>query len=237
MNNTIATIPFGQLAIAFIPVLAVLVIMQRWSGSYTRTLVPVVRMLTQLLLIGYVLSYIFASDDILIVLVVLAVMVGVSSWIGLRTIRAPKWPLFKYSLLSIALGGGSTLYLIAVHVLELEPWYAPRYLIPLAGMIFFNSMNSISLAAERLEAELDNGAQRLQARHTAFQTSMIPSINALLAVGLVSLPGMMTGQILSGVSPLIAVRYQIMVMCMTFGCAGLASACFLVLSHKTIERP
>jgi putative ABC transport system permease protein len=68
-----------------------------------------------------------------------------------------------------------------------------------------------------------------QARNIAFQTSMIPNINALVAVGIVSLPGMMTGQILSGVSPFVAARYQIMVMCMVFASAGIASAIFLIL--------
>jgi len=234
MNNTIAIIPYSNLAIAFIPVVIVVLIMHRWSGSYSDTAIPVLRMLIQLVLIGYVLSYIFALENAMIVLAVLGVMLTVSSWISLRTLRASRWPLVKYSFMSIALGGVSTLILIVIFVLELEPWYAPRFVIPLAGMIFFNAMNSVSLAAERFEAERINGAPSHDARFTAFRASMIPSINALLAVGLVSLPGMMTGQILSGVSPLIAVRYQIMVMCMTFGCAGISSACFLVLAQKKI---
>ena len=78
-------------------------------------------------------------------------------------------------------------------------------------------MNGISLAAERLESELKQGQPYEKAKVIALRTSLIPITNMLLAVGLVSVPGMMTGQILSGVSPLIAVRYQIMVMCMIFG--------------------
>ncbi len=234
MNNTVVTIPFSNLAFAFIPVIAVGLIMYRWSGNYSRTLIPVIRMLVQLLLIGYVLSYIFATDNILLVLAVLAIMVSVASWISLNNLKASSGSLYKYSFMAIVLGGGSTLFLIVVFVLDLEPWFSPRFTIPLAGMIFFNAMNSLSIAAERLEAELLKGAADLEARHSAFRVSLIPSINALLAVGLVSLPGMMTGQILSGVSPLIAVRYQIMVMCMTFGCAGITSACFLVMAQKTI---
>ena len=234
MNSTIVTIPFANLAAAFIPVVIVVLIMHRWSGSYSRTIIPVMRMLMQLLLIGYLLTYIFASDNSIFVLAILAVMMTAASWIGLRTLQAPKWPLLKYSFLAIALGGGSTLFLIVVFVLELEPWYSPRYVVPLAGMIFFNAMNSVSIAAERLEAELAKGSDAREARHIAYRTSMIPSINGLLAVGLVSLPGMMTGQILSGVSPLIAVRYQIMVMCMTFGCAGITSACFLIMAQNKI---
>lgn len=94
----------------------------------------------------------------------------------------------------------------------------------------------VSLAAERLQAELRRGDDYLTARDTAMQAALIPIINALFAVGLVSLPGMMTGQILSGVSPLIAVRYQIMVMLMIFGSTGMATALFLVLIRAQMEK-
>ena len=79
-------------------------------------------------------------------------------------------------------------------------------MIPLAGMVFANSMNTISLAGERFHAERERGEDYLSARRTAMEAAMIPQVNALLAVGLVSLPGMMTGQILSGVEPLIPLR-------------------------------
>ena len=103
-------------------------------------------------------------------------------------------------------------------------------------MIFANAMNSVSLAAERLCAEMDRNVSYDVARKIALQSSLIPVINSLFAVGLVSLPGMMTGQILSGVSPLIAARYQIMVMCMIFGSAGIATAYFLVLSRSIFDK-
>ena len=146
----------------------------------------------------------------------------------------PKGPLFAASLVSVLVGGGSTLVLITQGVLGLDPWYQPSFMIPLAGMIFSASMTNISLALERLHAELNNGVEFDSARDIAFRASMIPVINSFFAVGLISLPGMMTGQILSGVSPLIAARYQIMVMCMIFGAAGLSTICFLVMmrGHK-----
>jgi len=121
------------------------------------------------------------------------------------------------------------LLVITQGVLQLASWYHPQTLIPLAGMVFASSMNSVSLSGERFYAELANKANYKQARNTAFQASMIPNVNALLAVGIVALPGMMTGQILSGVSPFIAARYQIMVMCMIFASAGISSAYFLYL--------
>ena len=102
----------------------------------------------------------------------------------------------------------------------------------LAGMIFAASMNAVSIGAERLFAELDRGVAFEDARRIAMQAGLIPITNSLLAVGLVSLPGFMTGQILSGVSPLIAVRYQVMVMCMVFGASGLSAAMFLTLVRR-----
>ncbi len=186
-------------------------------------------MLTQLLLIGYFLIYIFKTDSALIIVAVLTIMLLSSSWIALRTMKIPRKVLYLKSLSAIALAGILILALVTRGVLNLQPWYMPSYLIPLAGMIFANAMNSVSLAGERLEAEIDRGIPYLQARIIALKASLIPITNSLFAVGLVSLPGMMTGQILSGVSPLIAVRYQIMVMCMIFSAAGIASAIFLVL--------
>ena len=88
-------------------------------------------------------------------------------------------------------------------------------------------MNCISLAAEHFEMEVSSGKSIREARSAALNAVLIPHLNSLFAVGLVSLPGMMTGQILAGTDPLIAVRYQIMVMCMLFGTGGIAAACYL----------
>ncbi len=228
----VAMISVPQLALAFIPVAVVLVLMWRWGHGYGRGLQAIARMLLQLTLIGYVLIYIFQTDSGLVIAGVLTIMLLAASWIALNTVDLPRSPLFFASLVSVLLGGGTTLFLITQGVLRLEPWYQPSYIIPLAGMIFAASMTNISLALERLHAELKNGVDFQHARSTAFRTSMIPVINSCLAVGLISLPGMMTGQILSGVSPLIAARYQIMVMCMIFGAAGLSTICFLVMVQK-----
>ncbi|MCP4366498.1 MAG: ABC transporter permease, partial [Deltaproteobacteria bacterium] len=186
-------------------------------------------MLIQLLMIGYFLIFIFKSDSYLIVFGVLAVMLFASSWIALRTVKIPRRVLYLKSLCSISIGGGIILLLITQGVLNLQPWYLPSYVIPLAGMIFANAMNSVSIALERLDAEIERDVPYDKARVIALRASLIPITNSLFAVGLVSLPGMMTGQILSGVSPFIAARYQIMVMCMIFGSAGISSACFLAL--------
>lgn len=229
MKESLQSIPLLNLALAFIPVFIVIGIIWKWQLGYKSSIYAVSRMLIQLLLIGYVLAFIFETDSSLVVIGVLSIMLFSSSWIALRTINLPRRVLYAKSFWSISLSGGFVLILISQGVLNLKPWYLASYLIPLAGMIFANAMNSVSLAGERLQAELDRNIDFEQARAIAMRASLIPITNSLFAVGLVSLPGMMTGQILSGVSPLIAARYQIMVMCMIFGSAGIASALFLIL--------
>jgi putative ABC transport system permease protein len=229
MNNSVEWIPLWNLTLAFIPVLAVLVFMYRWRLQGRSAIYAVARMLIQLLLVGYVLLYIFSAENAPIIALVLAVMLFVSSWIALRPVSRLRRKLYLRALLSIAIGAGTTLILITQGVLRLDPWFWPRYVVPLAGMIFASAMNAVSLAAERFESEWRRGASYEESRRVAFTAGLIPITNALLAVGLVSLPGMMTGQILSGVSPLVAARYQIMVMCMIFGSAGVSSGIYLAL--------
>ena len=236
MNNTLTIIELPQLALAFIPVLAVLFIQFKWALSQKKTIHGLIRMLVQLLLVGFFLSYIFESSRVWLVLILLIIMVLFSSWIALNNIDVPRGQLFHKAVLAIALSGIATLLIITQGVLQLSPWYHAQTLIPLAGMVFASSMNSVSLCGERFYSELANKESYEQARNTAFQTSMIPNVNALLAVGIVSLPGMMTGQILSGVSPFIAARYQIMVMCMIFASAGISSALFLYLNKPIITQ-
>ena len=236
MNQVVTNIPPLQLAIAFIPVAITLVIFFKWSLGVGKALYAVARMLIQLLLIGYVLAYIFGAENAGLIVLVLSVMLLASSWIALGSVPEQRKTLFTRVLLSIALGGGLTLWLITQWVLELNPWYLPRYMVPLAGMIFANAMTAVSLAAERLNAELGHNVGWNEARVTAFQAAMIPVVNSLFAVGLVSLPGMMTGQILSGVSPMIAARYQIIVMCMIFSSAGISVALFLALDKRNSRK-
>ncbi|GLS90865.1 iron export ABC transporter permease subunit FetB [Psychromonas marina] len=232
MSQSIATISLENLAFAFIPVAVVLFIIFKWSLDYKHTLHALLRMLVQLLLVGYFLGYLFESDSASVVLVMLIVMVFFSSWIALSNIQAPRLALLKSAIVATTIAGGFTLLIVTQGVLQLTPWYHAQTMIPLAGMIFANCMNSISLSGERFFAESARGEEYISARKTAFQASIIPNVNALFAVGVVSLPGMMTGQILSGISPLIAARYQIMVMCMVFASAGIASAIFLLLLKK-----
>ena len=234
MTFAIQNIPLERLAIALIPVGVVLLILNAWSLGVRTSLMAVGRMLLQLLILGYLLGYIFQTDTSWIVIGVLTVMLFGASWISLRVSTRGRRKLLPTVLLSILLGGGSTLLIITQVVLNLEPWYAPRMMIPLAGMIFSNCMNTISLAIERLESEMSRGESHRAARRTALEAALIPITNSLMAVGLVSIPGMMTGQVLAQEDPLTAARYQIMVMCMMFGSSGLsASICLKLMTRRT----
>jgi len=209
------------------PVLVVIWLGQRWGKQGVEMSGAMVRMLLQLLAIGYVLTWLFRTDASWLGLGVLFIMAGVSAQITVRSVKEHKGKLFLEAFVVMIAGGGGTLALILLGVLGLDPWYQPRYVIPLAGMVFANCMNAMSLAIERYQSERKQGMSFLPARAAAFRASLLPKINMLLAVGLVSIPGMMTGQILSGTSPLIAVRYQIMVMAMVLASGGLTSAMIL----------
>jgi putative ABC transport system permease protein len=235
VDVAVTSIPALGLAIAFIPSAIVIGILYFWSAGAQTTLYATLRMLVQLLLIGYVLVAIFETDSLSIIIAVLAFMLIVASWIAIRPVENKKLS-YLHSLAAISVGGILTLAIVSQAVLSIQPWFNPRYLVPLAGMIFAGSMNAVSLAAERLQSENSKGTPCIEARRIALQASLIPITNSLFAVGLVALPGMMTGQILSGVSPLVAAKYQIVVMTMLFGASGISAACYIVLASRSLLR-
>lgn len=234
MGSSIDVIPLPNLVISLVPVIFVLGILYRWTIDTGTALYAVARMVIQLLLVGYVLAFVFGANHPFIVLATLSLMLGAASWIALRPLRPTHPAIYGQVLLSIGAGGVLTLVLVTQAVLAVDVWYEPSVVIPLGGMIFATSMNTVSLAAERYAVETSRGGP-LAARQIALRSALIPQVNSLLAVGLVSFPGMMTGQILSGVSPMIAVRYQIMVMSMLFGSAGISAACYLALQTRVSD--
>jgi putative ABC transport system permease protein len=210
-----------------------------WSG---------LRMFVQLMIVGYLLHLVFALESALPVLLILVVMTGFAvQTIGARV--ETKMPNF-YRVVGAAIlfGCGGMTFFFCSLVIGLEPWYDPRYLIPLAGMVIGNSMTGASLAAERLAAEFRERREEIEtalclgssvklaaepAVSSAFRAALIPSVNAMAAMGLVFLPGMMTGQILSGTEPLIAVKYQIAIMCVITGSVALTTFMILRFGYRS----
>ncbi|MFG0291007.1 MAG: ABC transporter permease [Rhodopirellula sp. JB044] len=249
-------ISLPRLALALIPVLVLLLWLYGTGHRIVTSLQGLARMLIQLSLVGYVLVFLFESKQAWTSLATLSVMMLAASAIAIRTSTDRPWSLYFQVLASIVLGGGITLAVITAGVLNVDPWYNPRILIPLAGMTFSNCMNALSLAIERLGSETNTpstssttsttsnvatSAAHAADPNQAVRVALIPITNSLYAVGVVSIPGMMTGQVLAGVSPLIAARYQIMIMCLIFASAGLSLMIFLQLQRrgrtKTIQEP
>ncbi|HXG31405.1 MAG TPA: iron export ABC transporter permease subunit FetB [Thermodesulfobacteriota bacterium] len=187
------------------------------------------RTLLQLLAVGYILKYVFAFNEWYLTMLAILIMVVVAS----RTVtgRQRKRTKGLTYLVGFAMttGSGISVFIATQVLLQIKPWYEPHYLIPIAGMVIGNSMNGATLAVERIDSEIEArrmeieaylalGATAKQAAssciRSAMRAAMIPTINSMMVVGIVSLPGMMTGQILSGISPLIAVKYQIIIMYM-----------------------
>lgn len=192
-------------------------------------LVGTIRTFAQLFLMGYVLKFVFEVHVSWIVLLIFTFMIGAAVHIIKGRVKETSvsfvFPTFVSMLLSYTLVS----YVVTAVIVGAKPWWTPQYFIPLAGMIVGNSMTAVSIALERLFSDLRSRRNEVEMRlalgadyreasqdilRNAVRAGMIPSINSLMAVGLVSLPGMMTGQILSGTDPLVAIRYQIVVMLM-----------------------
>lgn len=205
-----------------------------------------VRAAAQLIAIGYALRLLFAHERPAWVLLSLAAMLLVAAATSARRVEHGPGAraLFPYALAAIAVGGAVALVPVFLWVIPPTPWFEARYVIPISGMMLSSAMNVVALVFERvfalahaesatIEQLLALGASPAQAmeRHVraAVRASLIPTINALLTVGLVSLPGMMTGQIVSGTAPVQAVRYQVVIMYQSVAVAavtGLLAAAF-----------
>ena len=185
------------------------------------------RALLQLLVVGYVLDIVFALNNPIAVVVIVMVMLSIAAVVARNRIVPRDKQLLLIVWLAIFASLLLTLSYVIVAIVQPVPWYRPQYLIPLAGMLLGNAMNSAALSGERLtssikqnylaiETYLALGATPKQAisqyQKAAIRTGLIPILNNMLVVGLVSLPGMFTGQILAGANPLNAASYQILIL-------------------------
>jgi len=237
-----------QLALATLFVVFVGVLSIRLSLGITKDLaIATVRTYVQLLALGFVLRWVFGIDSPWLVVGLVLLMVLAAARILVR--RSPDAPpgIFGSAFVSMALTGFLITFSVTGVIIQVDPWYLPQYVIPLAGMVIGNSMNGIALALERMFADLDRredevlaltalGATPWEAAHPAIRDALraglIPTINSMAAAGIVFIPGMMSGQILAGADPVTATGYQIVVMLMVAAATALGSVLALVLTYR-----
>jgi putative ABC transport system permease protein len=224
-------------------------------GLGRRLLLSATRMVVQLLLIGMVLQALFATKTPWFIALISSVMLLAAGREVRSRLKRKIRGFFGYGVGvgSMFVSSFSVTILALVVILQQDPWYEPRYAIPILGMLLGNTMNGVALAADRMtsmffeqreviEQRLLLGETWRQAigdlRRDCMRTGMIPIINSMAAAGLVSLPGMMTGQILGGSPPVEAVNYQILIMFLIAAGAGfgVVSAILMIERHLFDHR-
>jgi len=221
-----------------------------YPGLTLQLLVAALRTAVQLTLIGLVLKALFANSNLLWVGALSFVMLAVAGReVMVRQHRrfSGSWG-YGIGVISMFISSFTVALFALLVVVGNDPWYQPQYAIPLLGMLLGNTMNGIALALDRLtqsaweqrgviEARLMLGQTMYEAvsgiRQQVFRSGLIPIINAMAAAGIISLPGMMTGQILAGADPVDAVKYQILIMFLIAGGAGFGT---LAAVHLGVRR-
>lgn len=243
-------ISYWQLSLSILLVLVTGIISALLQLGLIKSLVwGTVRAFVQLTLIGYVLSFVFKINNPVLILLIVVLMCYIASREASRRIKKPVSRPDFLSFLALTASTFLVGIIVVVLIIEPEPWYAPQVMIPIFGMILGNSMNGIALSLDRMYGEiyahLEEVEQFLALGATPWEAvrdyvreavaaGMTPTINSLMVVGLVSLPGMMTGQILAGMDPSMAVRYQFVVMVMI--AAAVAIGCLIIvgLSYRQL---
>ena len=220
-------------------------------GIGRRMLVASLRSTVQLLLLGLVLKTLFASTDPWLVAALAAVMLGVA---GYEVMARQKYRFrgawgYGTGALSMFLSSFSIALLALLVLLQPAPWYTPQYAIPLLGMLLGNTMTGIAVSLDSLtrqtvdkrhqiEARLALGQTAAEAigdiRRDALRAGLIPIVNAMATAGIVSLPGMMTGQILAGSPPMEAAKYQLLILFLIAAGTGLGSMAAVLFGSKRL---
>lgn len=255
MNGAITLTPYDLAIASSLIVFDAVLSLVFHLRLHRQVIVASLRLVVQLVAIGYVLKFIFALDNPAVTLLLIVVMVLIAA----RETAARSERRFKGQA-GLAIGAASvasatllTALFALTTALRPHPWYDPHYAVPLAGILLGNILNATSLSLDSLlsamavqrsavEARLALGATYWQAAapyvRDAIRRGMVPIINQMSAAGLVTLPGIMTGQILAGLDPLVAVKYQILLMFLLAGGSGLAAAgaAYLAAWRLTDER-
>lgn len=250
MKDSVMDLSIFQLSLAYIFVLILLVIFRaRGIRREKQILIATMRMTVQLTVMGYVLMYVFANPSWWLTSLLIVLMVGFAIYNALRRVKGAMSRALKGIVgISMVFGFLSAAVFFILAVLRVRPWFNPQYFIPISGMIVGNSMTGIALGANRLcsdmrdkRAMIENslmlGATPAAAVHDivndAFDSAILPTMNNMLTMGIVSLPGMMTGQILSGTFPITAIKYQIGIMLAILGSTALSVVLFVTLGSRT----
>ncbi len=250
MTDAYIHIGFGQLGLAALLVVVNLVLSWIMRLGLARSLlIASVRMVAQLLLVGFILEWVFALDAPLPVIGIGLVMAALAGVAAVNRTRRRFPGVYWDSLLTVFAAAYVVTGISLAGILRVRPVYEPQYAIPLLGMVLGNALSGVSLALDRfmegavaqrgrIEADLALGATRWEAAHDlvreSLRTGMIPTINAMMVMGLVSLPGMITGQILAGAAPADAARYQIVIMFMIAATTALSALGISLLAFRTL---
>ena len=211
-----------------------------------------IRMVVQLSIIGWVLSWVFEVRHFTWLLIVSGIMTGVAGWTAANRDSHPYPGLRRNTMLAIWCSSW-TITACAVWIVADDPRdaLAPDHVIPLLGMILGNSLNAVSLTSmtfgdhmtrqrAHVEGLLTLGASRWEATRFAIQralrTGLTPMVHTMSVVGLVSLPGMMTGQLLAGAPPASAIRYQIVIMFCIASSTALAATGAVLLGYQSLTN-
>lgn len=230
---------YGDIALASSLILMVLMVSWRLLLHLTKTLLmAALRTVVQLSFIGLILAWVFAREQWYEVLSILTIMTLIAGSAAKNRVKRRYKGLFIDTLLAVSVSAVLVTAIAILVILEVQPWYTPQFVIPILGLILGNSLTAISLTSNqlinafyeqqaRIEMMLSLSATPFEAVHEQIRTAIIngmtPTLNSMLVVGVVSLPGMMTGQILAGADPTQAIRYQIVTMFLicvssTLGC-------------------
>ena len=230
---------YGDIALASSLILIVLMVSWRLRLHLTKTLfMAALRTVVQLSFIGLILAWVFAREQWYEVLSILTIMTLIAGSAAKNRVKRRYKGLFIDTLLAVSVSAVLVTAIAILVILEVQPWYIPQFVIPILGLILGNSLTAISLTSNqlinafyeqqaRIEMMLSLSATPFEAVHEQIRTAIIngmtPTLNSMLVVGVVSLPGMMTGQILAGADPTQAIRYQIVTMFLicvssTLGC-------------------
>lgn len=207
------------------------------------------RMVVQLLLVGLILAWVFSLQNPWPVLGIGLVMTVLAAQAASRRPQRSYPKLFLDSFISILVSSMLLTGLVLDGILNVQPWYLPQYLVPILGMVLGNALTGVSLAVDRFTANLDAGRGEIEgalavgatsreaanaALRDALRAGMIPTLNSMAVMGVVSLPGMMTGQILAGADPATAVRYQIVIMFVIAASTALGCLMSLELAYRRL---